>query len=763
MSDASVAAVERNKEGKGRRARSAIRGIRIEARKAKVNHSRPFKAQLAILRNNDQKSNFDDSLLLHYLSKQWHLEARSFLEKFCRVDMHKRVVHWTSLISKYSREGYVDEARMLFDIMPQRNSVTYNAMLSGYLQSGMLNEACQFFKKMPHKNVVSWTSMLSGLADAGRIEDARKLFDLMPEKNVVSWNSLVAGLIRNGNLEEARQVFDQTPEKNVVSWNVMVAGYTENGRMEEARVLFDGMKCRNVITWTSMISGYCRAGNVEEAYYLFQTMPEKNVVSWTAMIGGFTWNRLHEEALLLFLRMKFSDSKPNAETFISLAYACAGLGLGFPCLGKQLHAQLIINGWKHDDYDGRLCRCLIQMYSELGLMDFAHNIFEKNPSNCDSQSFNSMINGYIRIGQLHKAQVLFDQVPIRNRITWTCMITGHLGAGEVLKARNLFNSMPDRDAIAWTSMIYGHVQNELIAEAICLFAEMRAQGVSPLNSTYSVLFGAMGAMAYLDQGRQLHGMKLKTIYEYDLILENSLISMYAKSGEIDDAYNIFSNMTYRDIISWNSMIMALSDHGRASETLKVYETMIEHGIYPDSVTFLGVLTACGHAGLVSKGWELFSSMNNTYKLQPGLEHYISMINLLGRAGSMKDAEEFVLRLPIEPNHAVWGALLGVCGLRKTDADVARHAAKRLLELDPFNAAGHVTLCNIYAASGRHSDETNLRKEMSLKGVRKAPGYSWINLKGRVHIFSLGDRLHPQVEEMLLLLSGNEANFMNQMN
>lgn len=718
------------------------------------NQSRWFKAQMVFSRDNDPKSIFDDSLLLHYLSKKWHLEARNLLDKFCRADLHEQVVKWTSFISKYSREGYVDEARVLFDIMPHKNLVTYNAMLSGYLQSGRLNEACEFFEKMPYKNVVSWTSMLGGLANAGRIEDARKLFDVMPEKNIVSWNSLVAGLIRNGSLEEARQVFDQIPDKNVVSWNAMVAGYAENGRMEEARVLFDDMNCRNVITWTSMIAGYCRAGNVEEAYYLFQTMPEKNVVSWTAMIGGFTRNSLYKEALLLFLRMRFSDAKPNGETFISLAYACAGLG--FPCLGKQLHVQLIINGWENDDYDSRLCRSLIQMYSALGLMDFAHNIFEKNLTNCDSQSFNSLINGYIQVGQLHKAQILFDKASIQNRIAWTCLITGYLSAGEVSKACNLFNNMPDRDAIAWTSMIYGHVQNELIAEAICLFAEMRAHGVSPLNSTYSVLFGAIGAMAYLDQGRQLHGMRLKTVYEYDLILENSLISMYAKCGEIGEAYKIFSNMAYRDIISWNSMIMGLSDHGRAIETLKLYEAMLEHGIYPDSVTFLGVLTACGHAGLVDRGWDLFRAMTNAYAVQPGLQHHISMINLLGRAGKVKDAEEFVSRLPIEPNCAIWGALLGVYLMNKTDADadLARIAAKRLLVLDPLNAPGHVALCNIYAASGRHTEETNLRKEMSLKGVRKAAGCSWITLKGRVHIFSVGDRLHPQVEEMLLLLSGN---------
>jgi pentatricopeptide repeat protein len=674
------------------------------------------------------------------------------LHNFSYGNLHRRVVHWTSLLTNYAKHGYVEEARNLFDIMPHRNIVTYNAMLSAYLQSGMIDMGQRFFDDMPERNVVSWTAMLSGFADVGRIGDARKVFDEMPEKNVVSWNSMVVGLIRNGDLEEARKVFENTPFKNVVSWNAMIEGYVEKGRMDEARVLFDQMGCWNVITWTTMISGYCRVGDVDEACCLFRSMPEKNVVSWTAMIGGFTWNGFYREALLLFLQMiTLSDAKPNGETFVSLVYACAGLGS--PCLGKQLHAQMIVNSWKLDDYDGRLGRSLVRMYSVCGLMDPARSVFEGDLKICDDQSFNSMINGYVQAGQLDKAQELFDMVPIRNKVSSTCMISGYLSVGQVLKACNLFDDMPesDKDSIAWTSMIYGYVQNELIAEAINLYAKMMAQGASPINSTYAVLFGAVGSVAYLDLGQQLHAMQLKTIYdyEYDVHLENSLISMYAKCGEIEDAYRIFSSMIGRDKISWNSMIMGLSDHGRANEALKMYETMLELGVYPDAVTFLGVLTACAHAGLVDKGCELFSVMINDYTLQPGLEHYVSMINLLGRAGRVKDAEQFVLRLPVEPNHTIWGALIGVCGLSKIDADVARRAATRLLELDPLNAPGHVTLCNIYAANDRYIEETILRREMRMKGVRKAPGCSWILVKGKVHVFSLRERLEPQGEYMLL--------------
>ncbi|MFQ6667120.1 hypothetical protein Gotur_033245 [Gossypium turneri] len=646
---------------------------------------RSFESQSIFLNTHHSKLTFNDSQLLPLLSNHRLWEARNLLDRMPQRSNHGRVIHLTSLISKFSRNGFVNEAKALFEIMPERNIVSYNAMLSSFINCGRIGEARRFFEEMPERNVVSWTSMLCGLLESGRVLEGKRFFDNMPEKNVVSWNSMIGGLIKNGDLDEARLIFDAMPVRNIISSNTMIYGYAENCRMKEARDLFEVMEDRNVVTWTSMIAGYCRAGEVNEGYCLFCRMPERNIVSWTAMIGGFTWNGFYEEALLLFLEMTNYEIRPNTETFVSLAYACAGMG--FPCLGKQLHAQVIVAGLEYDDYDGRLSRSLIQMYSVFGIMDFAYYIFKKNLNNSSVQSCNAMITGYVRTGQLEKAQY------------------------------------------------------------------MRAQGVFPLNATYSVLLGASGATANLDMGRQIHCMLEKTRYEFDLILENSLISMYAKCGLIDDAYNIFSTMVSRDLISWNSMIMGFSHHGLANETLKVFEAMLESGCHPNSITFLGILSACSHVGLISKALELFKSMSYIYRIEPGLEHYVSIVNLLGRAGRVKEAEEFVRSLPFEPDRAIWGALLGVCGFSETGAEIAKHAARKLLELDPMNAPAHVVLCNIYAARGLHMAEQKLRKEMGLKGVRKAPGCSWIQLKGRVHVFKSGDKLHQQADEVLSLLFG----------
>ncbi|KAJ4917075.1 Pentatricopeptide repeat-containing protein [Raphanus sativus] len=695
----------------------------------------------------------EEALILRRLSEGGLVHARHLLDKIPQRGSISRVRYWTSLLTKFAKAGYLYEARALFQVMPERNIVTCNAMLTSYVRCRRLDEAWTLFREMP-KDVVSWTVMLTALCDDGRSDDAVELFDEMPERNVVSWNTLVSGLIKNGDMEKAKQVFDAMPSRDVVSWNAMIKGYIENDGLEEAKVLFGSMSERNVVTWTSMVSGYCRYGDVHEAYRLFCEMPERNVVSWTAMIGGFAWNEFHREALLLFLDMKkdLDAVLPNDETLISLAYACGGLGAGFHCLGQQLHAQVISNGWESVDRDGRLAKSLVHMYASSGLIGSAQYLLNES---FDLQSCNIMINGYLRTGDLERAQTLFQQVEcLHDKVSWTSMINGYLDAGDVSRAFDLFHELHDKDGVTWTVMISGLVRNELFAEAASLLSDMMRHGLKPLNSTYSVLLSSAGATSNLDQGKHLHCVIAKTTacYDPDLILQNSLVSMYAKCGAIDDAYEIFSKMLRKDTVSWNSMIMGLSHHGLADKVLSLFKEMLDSEMKPNSVTFLAVLSACSHSGLITRGLELFKAMKETYSIQPGVEHYISMIDLLGRAGKLREAEEFISTLPFTPDHTVYGALLGLCGLNWRDRDaegIAKRAAMRLLELDPVNAPGHVALCNVYAGLGKHELEKEMRKEMGVKGVKKTPGCSWIVVNGKSNVFLSGDKSACEVAQMSL--------------
>lgn len=667
--------------------------------------------------------------------------ARQLLDEMPQREKKPPVVIWTSLLSRISRRGLVDEAQTLFDIMPERNVVTYNAMLSGYVQSGRLNEACRFFEAMPVKNVVSWTSMLCGLMNSGMVGEGKALFEAMPERNIVTWNSMVVGLVKNKSLGEARLIFEAMPLRDSASWNSMIDGYAENGMMEKARELFDQMVDKNIITWTTLISGYCRAREVWTAYDLFRKMPEKNIVSWTAMVGGFSWNSYYKEAVLLAFEMRRAGVELCEETYISLAHACAGMG--FSRLGMQLHALVITNSFDYHDHGGRLSNSLIYMYSRYGLMEYAHSIFEKNRKNWTTQSCNALISGYIQTGKLDKAEYIFEIMPIYDNITLTSMIGGYFNFGQVAKAYELFNNMTEKDNIAWTVMISGYVQNELFLEAMCLFAQMWMLGIMPLQSTYSTLLGAAGAAAHLDQGRQLHCILIKTQMNMDLILENSLISMYGKCGQVGDAYKIFSYMNCQDLVSWNSMIMGFSFHGLAYEALSLFDSIPKERVKLNSVTFLAVLSACSHAGLVKEGWLIYKTMKEIYGILPDLQHYICMINLLGRAGKVEEAEQFVLSLPSEQGIAVWGALLGVCGVSEGNTDIAGRVFQRLVELDPTNAPAHIVHCNMLAAAGHYGEEKMLRKEMRSKGMRKVPGCSWISSRERSYVFLSGDRTQSQ--------------------
>lgn len=713
------------------------------------------------LRSQNPKPHYPDlslehSPLLQCLSENRLGDARQLLDEMSRRNGLARVVQCTTFLAALAKSGKVDEARRLFDLSPERNVFTHNAMLSVHVRSGNLAEARRFFEAMPTRNTVSWTLLLCALLDSGRVREAVGVFNSMPDRNVVTWNSMLCGLVKNEDVEGARAVFDRMPERNVVSWNAMISGYVEDRRVFEARVLFDAAEDRNVVTWTTMVSGYCQCGEVSEAYRLFLAMPERNVVSWTAMIGGFARNGFHEEAILLFAKNS-NAVKPNGETFLSLAYAIAGVGVGFALLGKQVHAQAIVNGFLGE---GRLGIALIQMYSAFGFMRYAHFVFVGGSSeSLDENGRSRMITGYVSSGEIEMAEALFHRAPDRDVASCTSMIAGYLSRGEVSKAREIFEAAePENDAVACTAMISGLVSNELFEEAAGVFSEMRARGVSPVGPTLSALLGAAGATACLDTGKQIHCLAAKSYNRSDPFLGNSLIAMYSKCGAVREAYRAFSEMPARDSISWNSMIMGFSHHGMGREALGIFGAMVQsEEAEPDSVTFLGLLSACSHAGMVGPARSLFKGMGRVFAVRPREEHYICLVDLLGRAGRLEEAYGLVSGLPFEPGLAVWGALLGVCGLAKggpgVGVGIAELAAQRVLELDPRNGPAYVAMCNVYAASGRRTEEGFLRREMGERGVRKFPGCSWVVVRGVAHVFLSGDyEILRDVDDVLFNLS-----------
>eukprot|EP01018_Ginkgo_biloba_P001182 Gb_13952 [translate_table: standard] len=646
----------------------------------------------------------------------------------------------SALVDMYAKCGMIENARVLFDKIPQRNLVSWNAMISGYAQNGCIDEALQLFKKMPERNVVSWTSVISGYAQNGDVDAALKLFQKMPERNVFSWNAMIAGYAQNGYGDEALKLFRQMQRSDVkpnsktfvsvlpACANVskleqgkkiheeiikmgfqfdvyvgtaLVDMYAKCGNLEEARDLFDKMPQRYVVSWNAMIAGYAQNGFVDDARKLFQKMPRRNSVSWNAMIAGYAQNGYFHEALKLFQEMPERN----------------------------------LASWN----------AMIAGYAQNGQVDEAMKLFKNMPER-DNISWTAMVTGYAKNGHVDEAKKLFQKIPNRTTACWTAMIAGYAQNGLVNEALKLFQKIPKPNVVLWNAMIAGYAQNAHSEEALKIYRQMQKAGVKPNSKTFPSVLQACGNLASLEQGKDIHDKVNRNGFQCDVIVGNSLIDMYAKCGSIENARNVFDRMPQRDVVSWTTIIAGYAMYGCGKEALNLFQQMQHSGTRPDHVTLVGVLYACCHAGLVDEGKQHFDHMSQYYHITPAMEHYRCMVDLLARAGRLDEARDFINKMPIKPDATVWGSLLGACRTYN-NVELGERVAKHVWELDPKNATPYVLLCNIYAAAGRWDAIEKMRKMMKDGRVKKQPGYSWIEVNKQVHAFLVGDRSHPQTHKI----------------
>jgi len=271
---------------------------------------------------------------------------------------------------------------------------------------------------------------------------------------------------------------------------------------------------------------------------------------------------------------------------------------------------------------------------------------------------------------------------------------------------------------------------------------MQLTVLKPNSVTYTTILPACANLAALEHGKEIHKDIIRSGLQSDTVVDNSLVDMYAKCGCLGDARKVFDNMLGRNVVSWSAMIIGYAMHGCGKEALQLFEQMQHSGTLPNHITFLGVLSACCHAGLVYDGWQYFNSMTRNYCIAPVMEHYCCIVDLLGRAGFLDEAQDFINRMPTKPDAAIWGSLLSACRLH-TNVEIGEHAAQHLLKLDPKNAANYVLLSNIYAMAGMWENAEKVRKLMKDRRIEKIPGCSWIEIDNKVYSFLVGERLHPQ--------------------
>ncbi len=343
------------------------------------------------------------------------------------------------------------------------------------------------------------------------------------------------------------------------------------------------------------------------------------------------------------------------------------------------------------------------------------------------------------------------------------LIDMYAKCGAIDDAWKVFNRMTTRTVISWNAMILGHVKCGQGQKALELSQQMQREGVQPDPVTFVGMLNACASVAALEEGRRVHEQIIRSDCESDVFVSCSLVDMYAKCGGIKDAERVFNRMATRDVVSWNAMLVGYAMHGHAKEALEHFESMCQEGIAIDKITFLALLSACNHAGLVDEGLCYFESMHSVYSVSATAEHYACMADLLGRAGHLNKAENLISTMSCKPCVSVWRALLGACRIHG-NTEMGERIAKQVVELDPGNTAGYVLLSNIYANAGKWDLVSNIQQQRLARGVKKQPGRTWIEVNNEVHSFVVDDQLHPQIIEIhaeLKRLSGkmNDAGYV----
>ncbi|XP_020582114.1 pentatricopeptide repeat-containing protein At3g62890-like [Phalaenopsis equestris] len=361
---------------------------------------------------------------------------------------------------------------------------------------------------------------------------------------------------------------------------------------------------------------------------------------------------------------------------------------------------------------------------------------------------NVLIKLYGSWGLAGDAEKVFCECSNRDLFSWNSMIGVYVGSGDVMAARKVFDEMPDRDVVSWSSVIAGYVQTGWFLEAMQLFQKMQLAGVGPNEFTLSTILASCANLVALDQGRWIHAFINKSRLAVNERLLASLIDMYAKCGEIDFALDLFNtaDSPKQTVRPWNAILTGLAIHGYSAEATQLFQRMDQSDVVPDKVTFVSLLTACSHGRFVEKGKLYFDMMRRRYTIEPELEHYGCMVDLLGRAGLLQEAEDIISNMPMIPDAATWGSLLSACRIHK-DMERGEKIGKLIKELEPKHVGCHVLLANIYSGYGRWNDAKDVRKKIEMAGERKIPGCSSIEVDGMFHQFLVGDRSHPQTQSL----------------
>eukprot|EP00257_Ricinus_communis_P021958 XP_015581556.1 pentatricopeptide repeat-containing protein At1g08070, chloroplastic [Ricinus communis] len=519
------------------------------------------------------------------------------------------------------------------------------------------------------------------------------------------------------------------------------------------------------------------ATTMEYALSIFDNIDGPDSSAYNIMIRAFTLKRSPQKALAFFKQMLEEAVAFDEFTFPCTLKACSRLRGRKE--GKQIHAQIVKYGF------GSNCivlNTLIHMYANCGEIEIARNMFD-GMSERDIFAWNSMFSGYVKSGyyedtvrlfeEMRELGVGFNDITLisvlaacgrladvelgewiakyvrvngldRNMNLVTALVDMYAKCGEVDKARRLFDQMDGRDVVAWSAMISGYSQARRCQEAVDLFNEMQMANLDPNEVTMVSVLSCCAALGALGTGKWIHLYIKRKGMNLTVTLGTALVDFYGKCGLVDSAIEVFQLMPVKNVYSWTALIQGLANNGQGKRALEYYQLMRESNVEPNDVTFIGVLSACSHVGLVDEGREFFDSMSKEFSIQPRMEHYGCMVDILGRAALIEEAYLFIKKMPIPANAVIWRTLLASCRAHK-NVEVGEEVVEHLVSLEPMHSGDYILLSNIYASVGRWEDAMRTRNHMKEKGIKKTPGCSLIELEGETYEFLAEDNARSMKE------------------
>ncbi|CAA7402800.1 unnamed protein product [Spirodela intermedia] len=623
----------------------------------------------------------------------------------------------SSLVVMYSKCARVDSARRFFEERAVYDCISWNSMISAYLRNGMSKEAIDLF------------------SDAvGRVSDRLALV------NNFTLSSVLKACALSGSIRPGRSVHGLVVKLDF-EWDVVLAG--------------------------SLMTMYSKHGCLGRARLIFEKLGERDLVAWNAMISGYVQFSHDEEAMKLFQRMQLEGFLPNEITLTSVLKASAGLE--DIDLGKCLHAYVTKRGHISDSFAGT---ALVDMYSKCSEIKDAEHAFMVVRGR-SLVSFNALISGYCLMGDHERAMLayinLLKQAMRPDPLTLTGLLCScsskALGEGSQAHCHAIklgfdsdislgnslvgfyakcgltdcaveaFGSVIEPNSVAWAGIISCLVKNDEGEKALQYFKTMHMFWERADEFSTSAVIKVLADWAAAEQGKHLHTLVIKMGLESAVFVATGLVDMYCKCGMVEDSFKVFVSMSLRNDVAWNVMITGLGHNGRCTKSLELFHEMVDIGVTPNAVTFIGVLAACNHAGLVDEGRSYFDLMGSRFGISPSIEHYTCMVSLLARTGRFHEAELLMNACSSLPDPVMWRSFLASCRVRRSEERPSRASKERLLSAPDVCSSSYVLLSNLFAEEGLWPEVAEIRSSMRELGMSKEPGCSWIAVRNETHVFT----------------------------